>query len=175
MAAGKKIIDYVKDQLKAGYTPDQIRKALATSGYTKADIEEAMSSAGKIAGKAVSAAAKPQSAASGNTWDMAFIISLVGAVLLIVAAILPLLGLTILSDLFVFFPAIVSLDAFMSMVMGIIFAVIIIAVFMLQAVPENFKGPAVLVVSIIALLMDPGFFLGGILGIIGGALKAIGK
>jgi len=191
MAVDKKVINYVKNQLKAGYTPDQIKTALANSGYNQADINQAIAAAGAGKAKPVKgapAAAKPTKGSPAGAKPAAgagmaekpmigFIVSLIGGILILLAAILPALGITFFNEIFEFFPAIMVSDATMTMILGLVFAVVaIIGAVLVNMRPDN-KAPGliVLVMSIIILLMGTGFFLGALLGIIGGAMAILGK
>jgi len=188
MVIDKKVINYVKNQFKAGYTPDQIRAALANSGYARADINQAMSAAGagkpKTAskpvkpGKSVQAGAKPAAGAGFEKPMIGFILSLIGGILLLLATVLPFAGITFLGTVFSFFPVLILiLDATINMILGIIFPVVIlIGAFLIRNRPDSrAPGLIVIVVSVITLIMLPGSFLGAIIGAIGGALAIIGK
>ena len=177
MAVDKKVIDYVKNQLKAGYTPEQIRTALANSGYNQVDINQAMSAAG--AGPHVKGAKPaPKAAGAAKIPMIGFALSVVAGLLLLLATLLPFAGITVFGDVFSFFPVLILIaDASILMILGILFPVIIlIGAFLTKTMPDN-KAPGliVLVISIISLLMLPGSFLGALLGIIGGALAVVGK
>jgi len=188
MAIDKKTVKYVKDQLKAGYTPDQIKSALAGSGYAQADIDQAIAAAG-VGTKAATgssqpsgagaAPAKPSAGIAGYAAEMSigFIISLIAGIILIISAVLPLLGVTFFSDIFAFFTIILDLGADLGMIFGIVLAIVaIIGAVLIKMKPDN-KAPGVIVlaVSIILILMGPAFFLGAIIGVIGGLLAVIGR
>jgi len=171
MAVDKKVVDYVKNQLKTGYTPQQISAALANSGYTQADINEAMSAGG--ASKPAKGAAP---ALGAGEPVIGFWLSLIGGAVIIIGALLPVLDMTILEDVFSFFPVVLAMGD-MSMILGMVFgAIAAIGAVLINMMPENkLPGIIVLAISVIALLMGPGFFIGAVVGIIGGAMAFLGR
>ncbi len=185
MAVDKKVIDYVKNQLNAGYTPDQIKAALAKSGYTQADIKQAMSSGGaakskpSVAAKAKKPAKKAKAEkptkSKGGKPIVGFAVSLIGGIFILLAAILPMVGITVFDTIFSFFPVIINFVG-MASIIGIILGIVtIIGAALLKVTGNIVSGAIVVVVTIIALLSGSGFFLGSLLGIIGGAIGIAGK
>ncbi|MHC4307822.1 MAG: hypothetical protein ACYSR7_04275 [Planctomycetota bacterium] len=176
MAIDKKVVDYVKTQLKAGYTQDQIKTALANSGYRSNDIKQAMSSAGTMPTAGPVKGVKSSSPSGGGNPVVGFWVSLIGGVVILLAAILPMVSLTIFSDISSFFPMILNLGEMITILGIIIGAVALIGAVLINMMPDNkIPGIIVLVISVIALLVNPDFFLGAIVGIVGGVLAVIGK
>lgn len=176
MVIDKKVVDYVKTQLKAGYTSDQIKTALANSGYAPNDIKQAMSSAGPVKGSNSLGSIPNSGPSEAGGPVIGFWVSLVSGVVILLASILPLIGMTVFSDISSFFPVILNLGEMVT-ILGIIFgAVALIGAVLINMMPDNMiPGIIVLVISVIALLISPSFFLGAVVGIVGGFLAVIGK
>lgn len=49
----KQLVDYIKKNLKKGYTPDSLKWALLNQGYTKASVERAIKEANMELAKTV--------------------------------------------------------------------------------------------------------------------------
>ena len=169
--ADSEIMEYVKTQLKAGYTEEQIRKALLDADYTIEEVNEAITSQSKP--PAAPKPPKPEKRVGGK---VGFILSLIGGVLILVTIIFMFMGYPILDDTLSQIPllgvsslGIIGNDL---VVLNIILAAgIILGSVLSHKKKEMIKttGVVVILLSIISLLNGGGFFL-AIISVIGGLL-----
>ncbi len=170
------IVEYVKTQLNAGFSEDDIRAALRGQGWPEDDINEAFNVIrGFVPPPKAPEEEKVKKATSG------FVLSFLGGMLILINGILAGLLPSLLSDIISRVDIVknISGDFFVNFlgiadilwVIGIVLGVIIIILSMLIYEPGKEKiGSIVLILSLISLVSISGLFIGSILGIIGGIL-----
>ena len=186
--ADSEIVDYVKAQLKAGYTIDQIRKALLDANYEpeeaqeaieEAQAEPAMEEALPIAGRREKTVSGPARIEGGGR--AGFALSIIGSILILLSAIMLVANYTIISDIFSQIPALGTLSLGLELndiiVVNIVLAIGIILCAVLSHKRHEIRkttGMVIIALSILSLLNGGGFFL-AIIALIGGLLVLAGK
>ena len=172
------IVDYVKEQLRAGYTPEEIRTALLTQGWSEGEVNESFDLAGP-------APVSPPVKIKGGK-SKGFLLSLIGGLLIFIFGLETVLSLPLLSSSLSSAGLIISLWGLFegglqtSVNRGtviLIFSIVVI----LGSFLKNREGKArmggvlVMIFSVLSLLGFNGFllFVGALVGIAGGivALK----
>lgn len=104
----------------------------------------------------------------------AFVLSLIGGVIILINGILYAAAAAIIGGLIASFVPIFGAIAFVLVVLGLIFGIIIIAgaALMYTTSPSRVKVGSILVLifSILSIVIGGGFIIGLILGVVGGAL-----
>lgn len=175
------IIEYVKEQLKAGYSSEEIRVALLAQGWTEEDVDEVFTFAGPPSAQPIT---PPVTIKKGG--NKGFLISLLGGLILFIFGLETVLSLPVLSSLLVGAGLIIAVSGFFeallltslnSGVVILIFAVVIIlgALLLHREGKEKRGGILIIVFSVLSLIGFNGFllFVGAVLGIIGGILGMI--
>jgi hypothetical protein len=208
--ADSKIMKYVKDTISAGYSEDEIRAALAKQGWYKEEIEEAISAvkSGQATRPQKTAkpnetrarvpatkpsqkpgppdqAVKPRQQVRPGKPVTAFMVSLVGGILVITNALLIFIGMGDILGVIVPGFALSVLDMLNMTLSSMDSFIINIAVggfmtaasFMMYIMPGRIRisGIFILLFSIIAVLTGNGFLIGGIMGAIGAILALPGR
>jgi len=172
------IADYVREQIRAGYSRQEIETELANQGWSQVDINAAFTGAREPQGQI-----NPPVVIKKRTGNGAFV-SLVGGILIFIFSMENILSLPLISVFFVDaglaldFLAVFSLllaDIFLVGVISLLFGIVIIIGSLVMNHPGKKKIGAivVLVFSVITIIGFPGFLpiVGGILGIIGSILE----
>ena len=197
MADDSSIVQYIREQLSAGYTEQEIRDALLSQGWYSEEIEGAFSTvrapapakpAARPAEGPPAVKQEPEKAAAQQPRreiGTGFVLSLAGGVLVILNSLLVFSGIGDLLDLFV--PGIelsvlgmlgVQLSSFDSLLVNIIIGgFLVAAAFIIYFIPDRVKltGIFMLILSAITVLIGNGFLIGGIIAIIGGILTILGR
>ncbi len=195
MADDSSIVQYIREQLSAGYTEQEIRDALLSQGWYSEEIERAFSTvratapakpAARPAEEPPAAKQEPEKAAAqqpGRVIGTGFILSLAGGVLVILNSLLVFFGIGDLLDFFV--PGIklsvlgmlgIQLSSLDSLVVNIIIGgFLVAAAFIIHVIPDKKRltGMFMLIFSVITVLIGNGFLIGGIIAIIGGVLAIL--
>lgn len=190
MADDSEMVRYVREQISAGYSDDDIREALAGQGWGRDEIERTFGAARKSLSK------KPEGKSSGSPEtgqdssglsgrqpmriEPGFVLSLAAGVLVIVNALLvfaeagDLLAVFIheteLSFLGMFGLQVSPLDSLI--VNAIIGGFLLAAGFIIHFMPERARltGIFMLILSSLTLLTGNGFLVGGVVAVAGGIL-----
>jgi hypothetical protein len=195
MADNSSIVNYIKEQLSAGYSEKEIRDALLSQGWYSEEIDKAFSAARAPAPTKPAAMPAEVPPAAGQEPEKAaaqqprggigarFILSLAGGALVILNSILSFFWTEDLLDLFV--PGVelsvlgtlgLQLSSFDSLVVNLMIGgFLVAAAFIIHAVPDRARltGIFMLILSVITVMIGNGFLIGGIIAIIGGALAIL--
>jgi hypothetical protein len=195
MADNSSIVNYIKEQLSAGYSEKEIRDALLSQGWYSEEIDKAFSAARAPAPTKPAAMPAEVPPAAGQEPEKAaaqqprggigarFILSLAGGALVILNSILIFFWAEDLLDLFV--PGVelsvlgtlgLQLSSFDSLVVNLMIGgFLVAAAFIIHAVPDRARltGIFMLILSVITVMIGNGFLIGGIIAIIGGALAIL--
>lgn len=176
------IVTYIKNQLNAGFSEDEIRAALRDQGWPENEINEAFN---VTRGFAPSAPKTLKEEKIGKA-TAGFVLSFLGGMLIFINSILARFLPSVidsLSQLDIF--RIIGNDFFVNSLgiadtlwlFGIALGVIVIISSILIYKPgkERIGGIVVLIVSLISLVSISGFFAGSMFGIIGGILAMAKK
>jgi hypothetical protein len=191
MAGEPRIVQYVKEQLSAGYAEKDIRDALLDQGWQPDEIDEAFSAAGgppkeKPAGPeerpAGRKAGKPVKEAAGA--GMGFVLSIAGGALIVLNSVLVFIGMGDMLGLFVsnlnlsLLAALIELSVFDRFLVNMIVGSFLIAAsIMVYMIPDRARltGMFILALSVVSVLVGNGFLVGGIVAIMGGLLAVLGR
>lgn len=191
--ADSRIIQYIRNQLAAGYNEQQIKDALTKQGWYPDEINEALSMAKASpppqAAQPVGKEAKPSPAQAGvaqkpvRQIGTSFVLTIAGGAIILLNSILVYLEI---GDILTFLVSNVSisfmnmfdiiLSTFDSFLINIIIGGFLIsAALIIYLLPDNAKitGMFVVALSVIAVLIGNGFLIGGVIAIIGGAFAII--
>lgn len=196
-----KVIDYINDTLSQGFSENEVKAALKKQGWSDLDIDEAMRAAAPRSTSppkrtGAQASKKPEQpkaekgkAAQGKPGKSlvkgGFILTAVGGMLIIVNALLIYLGFgdmlgfvmpnPELSVMTILGLSLTGMDVFLiNLVIGVFLAA---ASFITYAMPYRRKltGMFIIMLSLVSALVGNGFLVGGIAGLIGGALAVMDK
>jgi hypothetical protein len=185
-----KIVRYIRDQLSAGYSEQQIRDSLLGQGWHAEEVEVAFSIA-RSAPRAVPPEKARQAAQAAQTGRPAkrvgtgFVLSVAGGSLIVLNSVLVFLGIGDMLELFV--PGIsisflsmfgVALSAFDSILINILIgAFLIVASFIIYFIPGKARltGMFMVALSVITVLVGNGFLIGGIIAMVGGVFAMLGR
>lgn len=197
MAAESKILNYVKEQLSAGYAEKDIRDALLKQGWKPDEIDGAFSAAreaprekpkpGKVPAKAETGPAGPgpRGAEQGpSRIGMSFILSIAGGALIVLNSVLVFTGMGDMLSLFVSnldlspMSMLIELSVFDTFLVNMIIGITILAASVaMYMIPEraSMTGLFILVLSLVTVLIGNGFIIGGIVAVAGGFLAVLGR
>ncbi len=175
------ILEYVKTQLKAGFTAEQIRRALLDADYTVEEVNEAIETAQQdIQPTPAAAPAQPPPLKEGGG-KAGFALSILGGILILASVVLTFLGNTLLSDMFSSVPVLGKSNLDLAgndlIILNVILAIGILLGAIFSRKKSEIKmiaGVVVILLSSISLLNGSGFFL-AIISLIGGLLLLAGK
>ncbi len=196
MTDDSSIARYIREQLSAGYTEQEIRDALSSQGWYSEEIEKELSAvrasapakpAARPAEGSPAAKQGPEKAATQQPRRIGtgFILSLAGGALVILNSLLVFLEIGDLLGLFV--PGIglsvlgmlgIQVSSFYSLLANIIIGgFLVAAAFIIHLIPDKARltGIFMLIFSTITVLIGNGFLIGGIIAIIGGLLAILGR
>ncbi len=168
------VAEYVREQLRAGYTPSEIRAALLDQGWSAEEVEESLEGQKP-------AVYPPVEINKGR--NGAFIISLLGGVLIFMAGLESVLSFQPITSALAQAGILIEITGFLGILLpdplaagavALLFAILAVTGSFLITNEERRRlgSVAVLVFSLLALLGFSGFlfFLGGVLGIVGSVL-----
>ncbi len=190
MTDDSKIALYVKEQLSAGYSEQEIRDALSDQGWHPEEIDRAFSAARTPvpqkqapAKMTVAAEQKPEKKPRLPRTGTSTLLSLAGGVLIILNSVLVFSGIGDLLDFFVYGISLSVIGMFnitfesidFILVNIIIGGFLVAASYVIHTMPDKTRLTGVFVVALssIAVLIGNGFLIGGIIAVVGGAFAVL--
>jgi len=176
----QEIVDYIRTQLEAGYTLEQITNALLKEGWTEDEIHEACETAKEVAAPRLEKPLEKPKALTSQP-ILGFLSSALAGVIILMQSLILIFYPSVILVVYSYIPIdttgeianTLNLFQIQDMFGVVVSILILLGSVLIYKNREVAGGIIVLVLSIISLLTVNGFLAGSLIGIAGGILALL--